>query len=94
MVSAAPSRTQLTGPALVDAFMEDFRSYLMMTPTRSIKATKQVIVETVVRESPRLQHCNIDHLRMQLQMALNAPCRLHYGLRYERIGDQLKVVVV
>lgn len=94
MVSAAPSSTKLTGQHLVDAFMGDLRAYLQKTPTKTIKATKQVIVETVVRESPRLRDCNIDHLRQQLQMALNAPCRQHYGLRYQVDGNQLRVVVV
>jgi hypothetical protein len=93
MSLAISTTNKLAGQELVEAFVEDFKEYLMKTPTRSITATKQVIVETIVRESPRLQHCNIDHLRQQLQMALGAPCRHHLGLRFQQIKNELDVVV-
>jgi hypothetical protein len=85
---------KLSGQALVEAFVEELIEYLEKTPTGSIKATKQVIVETIVRESSRLQDCNIDNLRKQLQMALQAPCREHLGLRFWHIGNELQVVLV
>lgn len=96
MTVGAANKSALTGPKLVQAFLEEVSSYVRRTPSGRTEGTAQEIVWDVVADTERFSGCSsksINDLSRQLAMAVQAHGR-RYGIRYERLsGGRIRVAV-
>ena len=88
MPMSAKTKPALTGPRLVQAFLEELSTFVRRCPDHEFSGAPMEIVEEVVVRTDRFSGCSdkcIQDLSRQLAMAVKAQGR-RYRLRYEMIG--------
>lgn len=96
MTVGAANKSALTGPKLVQAFLEELSKFLRRCPDHEYIGTPAEIVEEVVLHTDRFGGCGeecVQNLSRQMAMAIKAQGR-RYNLCYEPAANRrLRVAV-